>query len=121
VTEPSNAEVRAWARANGHAIADRGRILGAEHPDTLASSVNLANAYQDAGRWQDTIDLCRPLLAELERILGVTHPNTLRTRGNLANALDEAGRTDAAERVRTRTDGDDGGGEGGLDPSIFTV
>ena len=31
-------------------LADLERILGAEHPDTLGSRNNLANAYQAAGR-----------------------------------------------------------------------
>lgn len=32
------------------ALAARERVLGPDHPDTLASRNNLANAYQDAGR-----------------------------------------------------------------------
>ncbi|MEA2182312.1 MAG: hypothetical protein QOF69_1497, partial [Solirubrobacteraceae bacterium] len=31
-------------------LADHQRTLGAEHPDTLASRYNHANAYQAAGR-----------------------------------------------------------------------
>ena len=34
-------------------LADRERTLGAEHPDTLGSRTNLANAYQAAGRTAD--------------------------------------------------------------------
>ncbi|MCA1678834.1 MAG: tetratricopeptide repeat protein, partial [Actinobacteria bacterium] len=67
-------------------LADHQRTLGAEHPNTLSTRNNLANAYQDAGRTQDAIAIYEPLLADLERILGAEHPNTLSTRGNLANA-----------------------------------
>jgi len=31
-------------------IADQERVLGPDHPDTLAARNNLANAYQAAGR-----------------------------------------------------------------------
>ena len=31
-------------------LADRERVLGPDHPDTLQSRNNLANAYQAAGR-----------------------------------------------------------------------
>ena len=68
-------------------LADHERTFGAEHPNTLASRYNLANAYQDAGRTRDAIALLEPLLADLERILGAEHPNTLLTRGNLAERL----------------------------------
>ena len=79
-------------------LADLERILGAEHPDTLASRGNLANAYQAAGRTDDAIAILEPLLADLERILGAEHPDTLASRGNLANAYQAAGRTDGRDR-----------------------
>jgi hypothetical protein len=31
-------------------LADQGRVLGPDHPDTLTSRNNLANAYRAAGR-----------------------------------------------------------------------
>ena len=31
-------------------VADQERVLGPDHPDTLTSRNNLANAYRDAGR-----------------------------------------------------------------------
>ena len=33
-----------------HTLADRVRVLGETHPDTLISRDNLAGAYRDAGR-----------------------------------------------------------------------
>ncbi|HTQ17473.1 tetratricopeptide repeat protein [Mycobacterium sp.] len=38
-------------------LTDRERILGADHPDTLASRHDLADAYQAAGRPDETIPL----------------------------------------------------------------
>ena len=36
-------------------LADRERILGKEHPDTLASRRNLARAYESVGRLAEAI------------------------------------------------------------------
>ena len=83
-------------------LAERERTLGPEHPDTLASRGNLANAYQAAGRVQDAIAILEPLLADLEQMLGAEHPNTLSTRGNLANAHRDAGRSADADPVPDR-------------------
>ena len=77
-------------------LADRERILGAEHPDTLSTRHNLAFAYQAAGRVAEAIAIFEPLLADSERILGAEHPDTLATRHNLAGAYRAAGRVDEA-------------------------
>ena len=77
-------------------LPDHQRAFGPDHPNTLLTRNNLANAYQAAGRTQDAIAVVEPLLADLERVLGAEHPNTLRTRNNLANAYQAAGRTQDA-------------------------
>ena len=61
-------------------------MLGADHPDTLASRNNLALAYRDAGRTAEAITLFEQTLADRERVLGANHPDTLATRNNLAAA-----------------------------------
>ncbi|MET7903018.1 tetratricopeptide repeat protein, partial [Streptomyces sp. NPDC005355] len=71
-------------------LADRERILGADHPATLDARNNLANSYSDAGRGQEALDLRERVLADYERILGPDHPDTLTTRHNLANSYDDA-------------------------------
>ena len=53
------------------------RILGPDHPDTLASRTNLASAYRAAGRLAEAITLHEQVLADLERILGPSHASTL--------------------------------------------
>ena len=35
----------------------RKRILGQEHPDTLASMANLASTYRIQGRWKEAVKL----------------------------------------------------------------
>jgi hypothetical protein len=62
------------------------RILGPDHPDTMKSRNNLANAYQSAGRAAEAIPLHERTLADRERILGPDHPDTLNSRNNLAVA-----------------------------------
>ena len=72
-------------RATGYfqrVLADCERALGADHPDTLTSRNNLADAYQAAGL--AAIPLYERTLADPERVLGADHPDTLTSRNNLA-------------------------------------
>ena len=78
------------------AAEESGRILGADHPDTLRARNNLAIAYQDAGRLNDAIPLHEETLKARTRILGPDHPHTLASRNNLADAYHAAGRLNDA-------------------------
>ena len=77
-------------------LADRERVLGPDHPDTLTSRNNLAVAYRDAGRTAEAITLHEQTLADRERVLGPDHPDTLTSRNNLALAYRDAGRSDGS-------------------------
>ena len=77
--------------------ADRERVLGETHPDTLTSRNNLGYAYRAAGRLAEAIPLYERTLADRERVLGETHPSTLTSRNNLVAAYQDAGRLDDAE------------------------
>ena len=68
------------------ALADRQRVLGADHPDTLGSRNNLAAAYRAAGDLGRAIPLFEQALADCVRVLGADHPLTKIVRGNLAAA-----------------------------------
>jgi tetratricopeptide (TPR) repeat protein len=68
------------------ALADRRRILGQDHPQTLTSGNNLAGAYQAAGDLDRAIPLFEQALADCVRVLGADHPQTKIVRGNLAAA-----------------------------------
>ncbi len=70
--------------------------LGADHPETLTSRNNLANAYQDAGKLEEAITLYEQNLKDFEDLLGPDHPETLTSRNNLANAYQDAGRLNEA-------------------------
>jgi tetratricopeptide (TPR) repeat protein len=76
--------------------ADCERVLGADHPGTLAARFNLAYAYESAGRLDQAIPLYEQVLAGYERVLGGDHPDTLISRNNLAYAYESAGRLDEA-------------------------
>ena len=84
-------------------VADQERVLGPDHPDTLASRNNLALAYQAAGRTDEAIPLHEQTLAARERVLDPDHPDTLASRNNLANAYQAAGRTDEAISLHEQT------------------
>jgi transposase-like protein len=83
--------------------ADQERILGAGHPDTLASRDNLGASYRMAGRADEAIALHEQTLAAGGRVLGADHPDTLASRNNLALAYRAAGRTDEAIALHEQT------------------
>ena len=60
------------------------RALGADHPDTLASSANLAHAYYAVGRVTDAMVLLSDTLARCERALAPGDPLTRAVRHDLA-------------------------------------
>ncbi|WP_066376253.1 tetratricopeptide repeat protein [Herbidospora mongoliensis] len=67
-------------------LADRVRVLGGDHPDTLASRNDLAGAYRAAGDLDRAIPLYEQTLADCERVLGADHPTTKIVRGNVLAA-----------------------------------
>ncbi len=84
-------------------VADQERVLGPDHPDTLASRDNLANAYRDAGRLDEAISLHEQTLAAYGSVLGPDHRNILNSRNNLAIAYRAAGRLDEAISLHKQT------------------
>ena len=73
-------------------LAERERVLGADHPYTLTARNNLAHAYDSVGRFGEAIELYERVLAERERVLGADHLDTLTVRNNLAVAYYSVGR-----------------------------
>ena len=70
----------------------RERVLGPEHPDTLATRANLARWTGEAGDPAAARDLFAALLPVFERVLGPEHPDTLSARANLARWTGKAER-----------------------------
>jgi tetratricopeptide (TPR) repeat protein len=67
------------------------RVLGEDHPDTLAARNNLACAYWEARDLERAIALFERVLDELRRVLGEDHLHTLTCRTSLANVYRMAG------------------------------
>ncbi|NAS20077.1 tetratricopeptide repeat protein [Herbidospora sp. NEAU-GS84] len=84
-------------------LADFERVLGADHPSTLASRNNLASAYREAGDLGRAISLQEQTLADCERVLGGDHPDTLASRNNLAGSCRAAGDLTRAIALLERT------------------
>jgi hypothetical protein len=61
----------------------RERILGSDHPDTLATRHNVARWTGETGDATGARDQLTALLPVIDRVLGPDHPNTLTTRTNL--------------------------------------
>ncbi len=66
--------------------------LGPDHPDTLASMINLANGYYALGRHADALKLREKTLALMRPKLGPDHPHTLGAMNNLATSYATVGR-----------------------------
>ena len=68
------------------------RVLGAEHPDTLATRANLADCSRLAGDAAEARDHYAELLDIRERVLGTEHPDTQAAWGGLGYWAVEADR-----------------------------
>jgi tetratricopeptide (TPR) repeat protein len=86
-----------------HTVGAHEKLLGSDHPDTLACQGNLAFVYGKAGRTDESIALYEKTLADYERVLGVDHPDTFTSRNNLAYVYGQAGRTDESIELYERT------------------
>lgn len=67
------------------------RILGSDHPDTLACRIRLAVIYTEHGDTISAIPLLQQCLEDCIRTMGENHPNTLTCRSSLAIAFWAAG------------------------------
>jgi tetratricopeptide (TPR) repeat protein len=79
------------------ALGGADRLFGPLHPDTLASTNNLASCMRALGDAAGALPLYRRALNVQERVIGAEHPNTLLTVNNLAACLESVG--DAAEAL----------------------
>ena len=95
-------EAGKWKEAeelNVQVMETRKRVLGLEHPDTLASMGNLASTYRNQGRWKGAEELDVQVMETSKRVLGLEHPSTLTSMGNLASTYRNQGRWNEAEEL----------------------
>jgi hypothetical protein len=79
----------------------RKRVLGSEHPLTLASTANLASTYWNQGRWEEAEKLGVYVMETYKTKLGPHHPDTLTSMANLAFIWKDQGRhADALELMK---------------------
>ena len=80
-------------------LADRLRVQGEDHLDTLATRHDLAAALGVQGRYGEAEQLYRQLLADDDRLRGPDHRETLAARYNLARMIGLQGRYREAEEL----------------------
>jgi tetratricopeptide (TPR) repeat protein len=78
----------------------RARVLGAEHPETLVSMMNLASTYSSMGWLKKALDLEAKVVEARRRVLGAEHPETLLSMGNLAATYWRQGQYKEAEELQ---------------------
>ncbi|KAJ7857869.1 hypothetical protein B0H13DRAFT_1902114 [Mycena leptocephala] len=84
----------------GEVLEEQKQILGDNHPDTLCTMGNLANAYSELGEHQKAKELNVIVIEKRKQFLGDNHPDTLRTIGNLANTYSHLGEHRRAKELR---------------------
>jgi tetratricopeptide (TPR) repeat protein len=84
------------------AISTRERILGQEHPGTLASVSLMASVLRYQGKYEEAELMDRRALEGKEKVLGKMHPNTLTSVNNLALVLRRQGKYEEAESINRR-------------------
>jgi tetratricopeptide (TPR) repeat protein len=78
------------------------RVLGDEHPDTLASMANLASTYRHQGRWKEAEELQVQVMQTTKRVLGDEHPDILTSINSLALTYRHQGRWKEAEELQVQ-------------------
>ena len=78
---------RAW-----QTVGDHRRVLGNDHPYTIASVNNMGLLLQDQGKFAEAEPLLREALEASRRALGNDHPDTIISVNNMAMLLNTQGK-----------------------------
>ena len=70
----------------------RKKVLGEDHPHTLASMENLAETYRNQGRRKEAEELDVQVMENFKKKLGADHPDSLVSINNYAYTLKGQGR-----------------------------
>lgn len=81
--------------------AERGHLLGPDHPDTLASRYEVAFTLSRTGRAAEALQEYKFVAGARTRALGADHPDTLAARQEMAYVLGQLGRHFDAHQVYT--------------------
>jgi serine/threonine protein kinase/tetratricopeptide (TPR) repeat protein len=85
------------------ALQTRRRVVGQDHPDTLASANALANLYWFQGKYREAEPLYRDILERRTRLLGADHKDTLRANYDLASLYVKQKRWEEFDRLNGDT------------------
>jgi tetratricopeptide (TPR) repeat protein len=77
-----------------------GKLLGPEHPDTLASRSGLSKTLMDRGK--DAEADMREVIKLQEKVIGPDHPDTLKSCYDLASGLKRLGKFEEAKEFARR-------------------
>ncbi|MFI2084737.1 tetratricopeptide repeat protein [Streptomyces rubiginosohelvolus] len=77
----------------------RGRVLGPDHPDTLASHYEIGLTLSRTGRAEEALSAFTRVAEGRDRALGADHPHTLAARQATAHSLGRLGRHAEAHQV----------------------
>ena len=102
-------------------LADRCRVQGDDHLDTLATRHDLAAAIGMQGRYGEAEELYRGLLDDDYRLLGPQHRDTLAARSSLARMIGLQGRYAEAEELGGKVLQDQRRVLGDSDPDSLTT
>ncbi|KAL7276086.1 hypothetical protein RUND412_000933 [Rhizina undulata] len=81
------------------ALAGYEKSLGEDHRATLDTVHNIASAFDNQGRYEESLKWFQRPLAGYEKVLGNDHPSTLVTVNFMANTLRNIERCDEAEQL----------------------
>ena len=80
-------------------LGHRERVLGSEHPHTLASIGSLALVLSDQGKYEEAEAMHQEALRDQEKVLGPEHPDTLASISSLGLVLSHQGKYEEAEAM----------------------
>lgn len=84
------------------AVEKKEKVLGREHPSTLASVGNLGSVLLRLGRYEEAEAMYRRGLEGQEKVLGQEHLNTLISVSSLGSVLEKLGKYEEAEAMHRR-------------------
>ena len=87
----------------GEAEISMERHLGASEADLLATKGNLANSYEDLGRFEESLLLRREVYYELVGFMGEEHTDTLKSANNYASSLVDLRRFEEVKSLLRKT------------------
>ncbi len=82
------------------ALETRRRVLGNEHPSTLASINNMGSLLYKQGKYDEAEVYYTEALEGRRRVLGDKHPQTLDSINDLAELYDAWGKPEEAQKYR---------------------